>query len=265
MVVKGRHRQEIKRALAAKITNFVIFAVAWVPSAISSSAPPWNAEVQLVFDQALDETTMPDDSFETLIPFLHQWFQTSDERDEHAAAKKLSVEDLLESPPSNRGLLYCIQGRVQEIRAMRSPYQEMEEWFIRLSSGEPLALYVPAGQIEVAAGAHVEVNALFYKILKARAMDGQIRRYPVFLGGRVERRDDAAGNQMNWQRMDVLMLLGFMLLLAMVLVGVMLLARRQLPSERRKVVPMVDGAVDLPDDPAEALHELRSRAGGDQM
>ena len=148
---------------------------------------------------------------------------------------------------------------------MRSPCQDMEEWFIRLSTGEPLALYVPAGQIDVSPGQLVEVDALFYKVLKAKAADGQIRRYPVFVGGIARWPSDTTRSRIGWQRMDVLMLLGFMLLLAMVMVGVTLLARRQLPSERRQVVPMVEGGGDLPDDPAEALHELRSRAGGDQM
>ena len=263
MVVSWRHRQEITWCFGAKVTFFVIFAMALVSSA-TSAAPPLSDSSASAFTEAIDDTPMPDASLEILSPHLIKWYQDSVNSIADDSLPEVSVSRLLQDPSSSRGVLHRIEGRLQDQRSMASPHDDMEEWFIRLSSGEPLALYVPAGQPEFSSGQFVQVEAYFYKVLKARASDGRIRRYPVFLGGRVHPLAKVAGDRKTWQQMDILMLLGFMLLLVVVLVVVMLLARRQLPSESRKVVSMVDQGTDVPDDPAAALRELRSRAGGEQ-
>ena len=167
---------------------------------------------------------MPDPSFAVLADYLRAWQRGSDDRDRELVSLQLPLDRLLASPESARGAAYRVEGLLQERRAMPFPYQDLEEWFIRVIDRTPVIVYVPADQPPLSAGQPVRVDARFYKVLEARARDQQVRRYPTFIGHEIE--EAMTQRRSRFAQVDILLLLGFLVLMVIVLVIVAGFARR---------------------------------------
>lgn len=169
---------------------------------------------------------------------------------------------MLADPEAYRGSLCQIAGRVQQQTPLSALYEGVTEWFIRDESGRPILVYVVdhEGDPTISDGQAVVLHARFYKRVDAIARDGVARSYPAFVGALPSRpvAADAALSGVLVVVIPVAVLLVIFLLL-------MMYVRRNRAERRlrRPVIgerPEVDESPALPDDPADALNEMRRRA-----
>ncbi|MCH2132295.1 MAG: hypothetical protein MK116_00960 [Phycisphaerales bacterium] len=225
--------------------------------AANGDLPSLAASESSILSTTRDHTEVPDEAFAVLADHVRRWDDLA--RDE-ALRLRLVAERLLESPEAARGELHRVEGRLAERRSMASPYEDLEEWFLRLPTGEPIAVYLPSISVPggIKTGRPVTIDARFYKVMTARARDGQQRRYLAFFGAAPQ--PVLAQRAAVLQRMDIMVLLGLLVLLAIVFLAVFAMARKQ-PTRRERVSPdPVEQRPEIPDDPAAALRYLRAQA-----
>lgn len=188
-----------------------------------------------------------------------------------SAAVRLApdCDALLADPDAHRGDLCRLSGVVQQVTPLARPHEAATECFVRDAAGRPLLVYIvglsPEDRDVFAPGRDIALYARFYKRVDAEARDGAMRRYPAFVGARPWRPTprDAATSVLPVVAALVLGLGAVFLLL-------LLLTRRQrrtLPVRRARPSPdeepaELDDQPPLPDDPTEALAELKRRAAG---
>ncbi|HRP61908.1 MAG TPA: hypothetical protein PK400_01295 [Phycisphaerales bacterium] len=171
-------------------------------------------------------------------------------------------------PDSFRGELCLVLGRLEQRTALPAPYDVGEEWFIRDRSGQPVIVYVVGVDgARFTEGQKLRIVSRFYKRVDAQARDGAIRQYAAFVGARPQRihyEDSRAPVELVVFPVGVLFG-GFVLL--------WLYVRRQRRgvSARRRVAgigydssSMTDSGGPLPENPAEALAELKRRADAER-
>ena len=221
-------------------------------------------------------------AFAALLAHIATW-QSGDVGDEPIRLN-IEVESMLTDPDQFRGDLCLIRGRIEQVEQLRPPYAEVDAWFVRLGSGEPVLVYVDFRQDEVSAssinpndferGMHVEVATRFYKryAFETVGRDGRMRAYAAFVGKWPKRLHSGASDSGGNIDAGVAMFL-LVAALGVVFFVVMVVARR---SQRKAsdcgrvallreddVVGLDEDIADLPDDPADALRVLKSRAGDD--
>jgi len=196
---------------------------------------------------------------------------------EHAAAWTDGVSDepvrldpdfdaILADPDAYRGDLCLIAGRIEQQSPLEAPYDLTEEWFIRNDDGRPILVYVAGldGSEGLEPGAGVEIFARFYKRVDATARDGQVHRYPGFVGALPREMKSTVAKADDWRYLWIIAIAIFIMLIALLLI-MMRLRRtpRRMPPARPANTPDEtdeEDAVTLPDDPAAALDELKRRA-----
>ena len=213
-----------------------------------------------------------DDGFAALVDSAAQW--TSDDPGDQPIRLQPDYRAMIDRPAAFRGDLCRIHGSIDQQRRLDPPDDRVWEWFVRERGPErrPILVYVinlnrPQMFRD---GDLVEIEARFYKRIDASARDGNIHAYPAFVGavprltGAVNAsRPDQPDNRMWMLAGPILaMLIAFAVLLAYA-------RRRSVAGGRlRSPLPPTVGAVDeptgLPDDPAEALTELKRRAAQDE-
>lgn len=168
---------------------------------------------------------------------------------------------MLNDPQAYRGTLCQITGRVQQQTPLAAPCEGVTEWFVRDDSGRPILVYVVDHQSDPAFtdGQAVIVHGRFYKRVDEIARDGVSRSYPAFVGAfpsRPARADETMG--------DMVVIVIPVAVLLVVFIILMLYVRRN-RAQRRVRNPALDGRAEvdespvLPDDPVEALSEMRRR------
>ncbi len=169
---------------------------------------------------------------------------------------------MLADPEAYRGSLCQIAGRVQQQTPLSALYEGVTEWFVRDESGRAILVYVVGreGDSIISDGQAVVLHARFYKRVDAIARDGVSRSYPAFVGA-LPRRPVAAEAALG----GVLVVVIPVAVLLVIFLLLMLYVRRN-RAERRLRLPMigerpeVDESPALPDDPVDALNEMRRRA-----
>ncbi len=182
--------------------------------------------------------------------------------DDAADQRGFDWAGVMEMPGAHRGEVFRFAGRVEQVALIEQHGVAAQEWFVRDDSGRPIAVYLPADHASTAAvGERVVVVARFLKVIEDTARDGVARRYPALVGRSFEVQPSGAAGAGPW--MPIALLVGIMLVVFVVLSR---LARRRrraaLDSPRpiRHELLENEGDPSLPDDPAEALAELKRRA-----
>jgi hypothetical protein len=227
-----------------------------------AAVPPLTDDEAARLRAAVDGTDQRAEAFAALVENAARWTPAS------AGADGLPAPDLdalLADPAAYRGRPYRVSGVIQQQVPLAYPYEHVGEWFVRDRAGRPVIVYVCGLGPDQAfgVGRAVEITARFYKSIAATARDGRQRRYAAFVGA-LPRPGPAARE--GWGRLWLVaapvavMLLVFLLLL--------LYGRRGGGPKRVRaaaVGPWIDpGDEGLPDDPADALAELRRRAEADE-
>jgi hypothetical protein len=165
-------------------------------------------------------------------------------------------------PDVHRGELCRLTGVLQQQAGLREPFESASEWFLRDEAGRPVLVYVEGlGEQDFEDGTPVVLLARFYKRVDAVARDGVRRSYPAFVGAFPERAPRPAAAD-PWSRLWVVALP--VAVMMAVFAALLVYGRRVRGGHTRRVARPGEEALDrvegLPDDPAEALVELRRRA-----
>ena len=181
------------------------------------------------------------------------------------------VDALMASPGEHRGELCRIAGVIQQKSPLPWPYEEVREWWLRAGSGPPVVVYVVGmtaeEEVPFKIGRRVSIIARFYKRTTSLARDGRTRDYAAFVG---------AHPRLPGGRGDVTSSLPVIFALVglgaggglLVLLLVLAARRSRGPASMRTVATGdprgLDAEAPLPDDPSEALAELRRRAEAEE-
>ncbi|MBC8201216.1 MAG: hypothetical protein H8E86_04140 [Planctomycetes bacterium] len=145
-----------------------------------------NGAAPIEFPASLDERTLarlqtvvdgPDtrsEGFAALIEEVQGWSS------EFVAQHDYDRESILVDPASARGRLYWAQGTAEFRNILTSPWNGIEEWFVRDSSGDLFCLYI-AGEPRLELGMYLNVPARFYKTIEIEGRDQRLRMYPTFV------------------------------------------------------------------------------------
>jgi hypothetical protein len=227
-----------------------------------SAIGPLTDDQRARLDAAVDGRDQRGDAFAALVENVSGWSPGAGE-----APVRLDpdLEQMQAEPAAYRGQLFRVEGRLELQTPLAYPYEDVSEWVVRDRS-DRLALVFVCGLDpghEFQPDRTVVVLARFYKRVDAVARDGRLHRYPAFVGAFPE---PGAGGE-GWGRLwtvtvpVAVMLVVFLLLLVY--------ARRGQGPMRGRVGatgPLIteQGDEHLPDDPANALAELRRRAETDE-
>jgi hypothetical protein len=233
----------------------LILCVAW------AAIPPLTDAQSARLATAADGRDEPDDAFAALVEHVAGWTPGAGDA---APRPEPHLDLMVAEPAAYRGALYRIAGSIQQQTPLAWPYEDVAEWVVRDGAGRPILVYVCglAGDHDLGVGRPVVIPGRFYKRVDAVAHDGQVRRYPAFVGAFPR---PGVGRE-GWARLwtvtvpVAIMLAVFLLLL--------LYARRGQGAMRARAAgagPWTEPEDDrLPEDPAEALAELRRRAEADR-
>ncbi len=250
---------------------------------LGATVPLSPRQTQIV-QTAIDGADHHEEAFLALVENVQSW--TEGPGDEPVRLQP-NYAAMLAEPSHYRGDLCRVSGVLQQRTALPPPSEMIEEWLVRDASGRPVAVYVVshAEPMDFSDGEHVELLARFYKRIDAIARDGTLRSYAAFVGAFPKRMSLPATHAAQPQNSqpDALLRLGMIAgaLAAMVIAfaALMIWIRRTSAASPRlsRVRPASVWESDhvapddadessqppLPEDPAEALAELKRRAVAD--
>ncbi len=226
-----------------------------------AAIPPLTDSERARLDGAVDGRDQRGEAFAALVENVGRWTPGAEEA---SVRLEPDFERLLAEPAAHRGQLFRIAGRIELQTPLAYPYEDVSEWVVRDRRGR-LALVFVCG-LDPGHGFQpdgpVVILARFYKRVDTVARDGRLHRYPAFVGASPEPGPGGEG----WGRLWTVTVPGAVMLVVFLLL--LLYARRgQGPMRGRAGAagPWTDqGDEHLPDDPAEALAELRRRAETDE-
>ncbi len=221
--------------------------------------PPLTEEERIRLESAHDGRDYREEAFFALIESVRTW----------EAARVLThfprapdPEAWIADPDRYRGTIARVRGRLEQRVSLEPPYDVAEEWFVRDETGTPQIVYV-VGEVpaDVREGRPVDLTARFYKRMRFTARDGREYDYAAFVGAHPRTTTPTGA----WQPLGIVIIPLAILLLAFFLLLIFVRSGRA----RRATLPRplgtdeteaLDAGGPLPDDPAEALAELRRRA-----
>jgi hypothetical protein len=227
---------------------------------------PLSDDERVRLETAIDGRDHREEAFVALLENVRSWNAEAIPGDTPVIVEP-NVEAMLVSPDRWRGELCRIDGVIQQRHTLDRPFEGVREWFLRLDDGRPILLFI-SGLDEPEAsrfrdGRRVIAYARFYKRIDAMARDGKQHAYPAFVGRRpvLARAAVGAGGH------------GILAAIAMPVAGLLVVfllvwtwSRRRSGRQRVPIATPgesgteVDDNVPLPDDPCEALGELKRRA-----
>ena len=234
--------------------------------------PPLTEDQRIRLSTAYDGRDHPEEAFAALLENAAALSEGVGYAPVRLAA---DIDAMIADPDAYRGDLCRIVGTIQQRTRLDGPWAGIREWFVRNDSGRPVIVYVtefvPEDESRFRDGRRVLIYARYYKRIDAVARDGQLRSYAAFVGAHPSPASGASSGTSSFSMvlaLAVLVLVGLVVVLVLVFVA----ARRQrsrrpvrraLPGTEAEATAVDDGGA-LPDDPAEALAELRRRAEADQ-
>ncbi len=233
-----------------------------IMSVLVAAVEPLTADQRIRLQTAYEGRDHQEEAFVALLENIEAWTPGLGD-----AALRLhpDLEAMMAEPDAFRGDLCRVTGTIQQQTPLGRPYTGVAEWFLRDEEERPFLVFVTdrglaksSGKV-FADGNRVRIVARFYKRVDALARDGTVHMYPAFVG-RFPRSlmaaDAAWGGLWAVAGPVAVMLVVFAILLGY--------ARRGGRSRPHRVPVAGEFPVQvhqrLPDDPAEALAELRRRA-----
>jgi hypothetical protein len=227
-----------------------------------AAIPPLTDDERARLDGAVDGRDQRGAAFAALVENVGRW---TPEAGDTPVRLDPDLDQLVAEPAAHRGRLFRIAGRLELQTPLAYPYEDVREWIVRDGSGR-LAMVFVCGLVpdrEFRPDEHVDILARYYKRVDAVARDDRLHEYPAFVGAFPEIRAGGAGWGRLWTvTIPVAVMLRVFLLL-------LLYARRGRGPMRGRVGATgpwttEPGDAHLPDDPAQALAELRRRAETDE-
>jgi hypothetical protein len=229
------------------------------------SVTPLTDGQSVRLETAMDGRDHQEEAFVALLDNVRSWDIDAIPGDSPVIVQP-DFETMLVNPDQWRGALCRIEGVIQQRNQLDRPFEGVHEWFVRTEDGRPILLFITAldeaTADRVRDGRGVVVYARFYKRIDAVARDGEEHRYPAFVG----RGPALTGGVVDTGGLG--MLVAVVLPIAGLLVVFLLVwmwsrrrsTRRLAVAAHREAGIEVDDGGPLPDDPCEALGELKRRA-----
>jgi len=248
-----------------RVALIALIAVAGVPPDVRADIPPLTEAQSIELESADDDADVQETAFR--VENARQWTEPVGD-----VAIRLSpdYEQLLQDPAAARGAVCRIEGVLQQHTPMDEPFGDVEEWFVRTDDGRPVQVFVIDPKqarpgITFDDGTRVVVLGRFYKRTEDVDRQGRTQQYPAFVGALPR-----LATEGSWAAATTPFWIIFVLI-ALLLGGfgaLMVYVRR---TKRRVPQPTgaqpqesaMDDPRPLPEDPAEALAELRRRANAD--
>lgn len=233
-----------------------------IAAAILASVTPLTPDQRVALETAYDGRDHQESAFDALLENVGSW--TEGIGDEPVRLEP-DFEAMLNDPGGYRGELCRISGRLEQQSWLAPPHQDVAEWFIRGAGDEAIALYVCGlgADRQFDDGAEIVVHARFYKRIDADARDGERHRYAAFVGAFPEFAGGPAQSAGGFALILVIPVAVLLFVFMVLLVYVRRSGKANSRGHRRADVASqheVDASPPLPDDPAEALSELRQRS-----
>ncbi len=227
-----------------------------------SGFPPLTETQRVRLETATDGRDHREEAFVALLENISSW---NGELGDAPIRLDPDLEALVEDPAAYRGSICRVTGTIQQRTRLAPPHERAEEWFIRDRSDRPIIVYMldlPEAPLSgFRDGQVVSVDARFYKRVDFTARDGIPRSYPSFVGAFAHRAPTPAAAQ---GQLTIIAIPLALLLVAFLLLLWYTRRHRRGNDERvhRRPVPTedLDDEPPLPEDPCEALAELKRRA-----
>lgn len=243
-------------------TSFPMMALVILTTTVCAAShrviPAMTEEETQRLVTARDGHDHQEEAFIALIEHVRSWPGIeADIRAPHVSTSRTFIQN----PEAHRGELTTLTGRLEQRASLQSVYGDTEEWFLRLSSGEPAIVFVTGATqfSEIKEGQHIGIAGRFYKRIDAIDRRGNLQQYAAFVGTAPRKATSTTELVQLWVVAIpvVALLIAFGLLV--------LFIRRHRGASRPRVrafrnVEIVTDEVNLPDDPADALAELKRRA-----
>jgi hypothetical protein len=229
--------------------------------------PPLTEGQRVRLDTAIDGRDHQEEAFVALLEHIRSWDPGVVPGDAPVIVQP-DLEAMIAAPEAFRGALCRVEGVIQQQRRLDRPYEGVAEWFVRDDSGRPLLVFVADLGSATAArfgdGRRAVLHGRFYKRIDALARDGERRAYAAFVAQRPAEVIASPGGS------NVGAVVGIGLAVSglfIVFLAVWVWSRRRGPARRSMIgvgavasLLEVDDSASLPDDPTEALAELKRRA-----
>ncbi len=224
-----------------------------------AAIPPLSDDQRVRLGDTADGRGYQEAAFDALVENVRLWSPGAGD-----APVRLhpNLEAMLADPDSFRGQVCRITGAIQQQTQLPAPHDDVVEWFVRDDDDRPILIYVLGPQESFRDGQEIAVLARFYKYVDEKARDGEVHRYPAFVGAFPTRL--ATGEVTAWWPVWIVAVPVALMLIVFLVLFVYATRRRPSGSRRRLVSTGTalpeEGIKPLPEDPAEALAELRRRA-----
>lgn len=239
---------------------------------LAAAIGPLTEDQRIRLETAYDGRDHRESAYIALVENAASWtgdvWEIAEKEAVAAADRRPDLNAMLADPDAHRGELCLIAGRIEQRTGLAAPYDGAEEWFIRDRAGRPILVYVvPSAESGLLReGEGLEIFARFYKRVDAEARDGQLHQYPAFVGASPRPLPTSVGSN-DLRHLWVVFAAIAVMLVALLLI--MLRLRRfdrSRPAAHRRDHRLDDPDEDcppLPDDPVDALDELKRRAEAD--
>jgi hypothetical protein len=224
--------------------------------------PPLTAEQETRLQTARDGRDHREEAFVAIVENVRSgpWELGGD-----AVVLHPDHDAMIADPATHRGRLCRIEGVVQQATDLARPHDGITEWFVRDDDGRPILVYVVHAPERPGPGERdrIEMIVRFYKPIDAEGRDGVTRRYPAYVGTAPKAiLRNTAGSSVS-PLLIIALPLGILLV---AFVFLLVYTRRQrrgdAPHHRVRTAPVEESEPPLPDDPAEALAEMKRRSDG---
>jgi hypothetical protein len=233
------------------------------------SIVPLNGSQRDRLSRAVDGADHREDAFLALVENVRDWTQESSPQE--AVSPVADIAQLIANLGDNRGRLFRIEGTLEQSTTLAPPYEDVQEWFVRNAAGTPMAVYVCNidESLSSAGRPRVIITARLYKRMDFTARDGQKRSYAAFVGANpvVVPTSAQYGSTSNSFANVWFIAVPVAALLIVFIVLRSTVARRTSrypgPMNRPRLSADIETSEEppnLPDDPVDALAELKRRA-----
>jgi len=224
---------------------------------VIASIQPLTDDQRTALETAFDGRDHQEAAFTALVENVRTWTQGIGDA---AIRLEPDYQAILENPDQYRGELCKITGKLQQHNPLPGLNKGIGEWFVRDSNSKPILVYIVKNLNDQTFqdGQSVEIIARFYKRVDAIAKDGKNHSYPAFVGAFPKSASIAAGSANN-----PMLVLAIPVSIGLVVFLILLVYTRRIRRNSRTLLrrstesPLLDEDVSLPNNPAEALTQLK--------
>ena len=226
-------------------------------SIVFASIQPLSDDQITALNTAFDGRDHQEAAFTALVENVRNWTEGIGDA---AIRLEPDYQAILENPDQFRGELCKITGKLQQHNPLPGLNKGIGEWFVRDADSRPILVYIIKNLNDQTFrdGQSVEIIARFYKRVDAVAKDGKQHSYAAFVGAFPQSASTPTSPASN-----SMLVLAVPVAIGLVVFMILLAYTRRIKRNTKAHKPrstesqQVDEDVSLPNDPAEALTQLK--------